>query len=132
MFAAGAIAVSVLMTVLFLHTRGSVLLAIVLHCAVLPRKYVVNVVFPTAPEPPDWLLVVVVITVAMFVVFAMGRNLSVSAPNYPRAAELVWTASCEVHMTFGPPTSIQATVEPRPTIANNITVTHRTMPISRL
>jgi hypothetical protein len=77
-----------LMTVLFLHTRGSVLLAIVLHCGVLPGKYVANVMFPTAPEPPDWLLAVVVITVAMFVVAVMGRNLSVSAPHYPIAADL--------------------------------------------
>jgi len=83
LFTASAVALSVLMTVLFLHTRGSVLLAIVMHWSVMPGKYIVSSLFPAGQEPPNWLRAVVAITVAVIVVAVVGRKLSVSAPNNP-------------------------------------------------
>jgi membrane protease YdiL (CAAX protease family) len=67
-FTASAVAVSILMTVLFLHTRGSILLAIVMHGSVLPGKEIAGISFPAAVEPPDRLRAVVVIVVAVIVV----------------------------------------------------------------
>lgn len=51
LFTASAVALSILMTVLFLHTRGSVLLAIVMHWSILPGKYIVGTSFPAAQQP---------------------------------------------------------------------------------
>ena len=87
LFTASAVALSVLMTVLFLHTRGSVLLAIVMHWSVMPGKYIVSSLFPAGQEPPNWLRAVVAITVAVIVVAAVGRKLSVSAPNNPNTGD---------------------------------------------
>jgi CAAX protease family protein len=55
LFAASTVALSILMTVMFLHTRGSVLLAIVMHWSIVSGKYVVGSLFPASQEPPDWL-----------------------------------------------------------------------------
>ena len=44
-----------LMTVMFLHARGSVLLAIVMHWSIVPGKEIARISFSAAPEPPDWL-----------------------------------------------------------------------------
>ncbi|HEY6371821.1 MAG TPA: CPBP family intramembrane glutamic endopeptidase, partial [Candidatus Sulfotelmatobacter sp.] len=60
MFTAGAGALSVVMTVMFLHTRGSVFLAIARHASVMPEKEVARISFPGTAEPPDWLRAVVV------------------------------------------------------------------------
>ena len=76
LFTASTIALSILMTVLFLRTRGSVLLAIVLHWSVVPAKEVARISFPAAPEPPDWLRAGVVITVAVIVAVTMGKRLT--------------------------------------------------------
>jgi uncharacterized protein len=62
LFTASAVALSILMTVLFLHTRRSVLLAIVMHGSVMPGKDIARISFPAAQEPPDWLRAVVVIS----------------------------------------------------------------------
>jgi len=80
LFTASAVALSILMTVLFLHTRGSVLLAIVMHGSVMPGKDIARISFPAAQEPPDWLRAVVVITLAVIVVAITGKRLT------PRAA----------------------------------------------
>jgi len=76
LFTASAVALSILMTVLFLHTRGSVLLAIVMHGSVMPGKEIASISFPAAPEPPDWLRAVVVITAAVMVVGITGKRLT--------------------------------------------------------
>jgi membrane protease YdiL (CAAX protease family) len=81
LFTASAVALSILMTVLFLHTRRSVLLAIVMHWSVMPGKDIVRISFPAAQEPPDWLRAVVVIALALIVAMAMGRRLDLRAPN---------------------------------------------------
>lgn len=75
LFAASAVALSILMTVLFLHTRGSVLLAITMHGAVLPGRDVALALFPTAAQPPDWLRAVVVIVIAAIAVVITHGNL---------------------------------------------------------
>ncbi len=80
LFTASAVAVTILSTVLFLHTRGSVLLAIVMHWSILPGRDIARISFPAAQEPPDWLRAVVVITVAALVVATTGRNLSRPVP----------------------------------------------------
>jgi membrane protease YdiL (CAAX protease family) len=54
-FTASATAFSILMTVLFWHARGSVLLAVVMHWSVIPGKDIAGISFPSAPQPPDWL-----------------------------------------------------------------------------
>jgi uncharacterized protein len=76
LFTASAVAVSVLMTVLFLHSRGSVLLAIAMHGSILPGKEIARISFPAAAEPPDWLRAVVVIVVAVIVVGIAGKRLT--------------------------------------------------------
>jgi membrane protease YdiL (CAAX protease family) len=81
LFTAGAVALSILMTVLFLHTRGSVLLAIVMHGSVMPGKDIASISFPATQEPPDWLRAVVVITVAVSVVAITGKRLRLQAPS---------------------------------------------------
>jgi CAAX protease family protein len=88
LFAASAVALSILMTTLFLHTRGSLLLAIVMHWSGVPGKYVARGLFPAAQEPPDWLRAVVGIAVAVAVVVATAGRLSASprGPNDSRAA----------------------------------------------
>jgi membrane protease YdiL (CAAX protease family) len=78
-FTASAVALSILMTVLFLHTRGSVLLAIVMHGSGLPGKDIARISFPAAAEPPDWLRAVVGIAIALTIVVATRGKLSVSA-----------------------------------------------------
>jgi Type II CAAX prenyl endopeptidase Rce1-like len=60
LFTASAIALSILMTLLFLHTRGSILLAIVMHGSGMPGKEIAKICF-SVHEPPDWLRAVVVI-----------------------------------------------------------------------
>jgi uncharacterized protein len=75
LFTTSTVALSILMTVLFLHTRGSVLLAIVMHWSVMPGKYIAGSLFPASQEPPDWLRAVVLITVAMIAVTVTGREL---------------------------------------------------------
>ena len=78
LFSASLVAVSILMTVMFLHTRGSVLLAIVMHWSIVPGKDVARISFPAAQEPPDWLRAVVGIAVALIIVLATRGKLSVS------------------------------------------------------
>ncbi len=78
LFTASLIAFSILMTVMFLHTRGSVLLAIVIHWSIMPGKDIARISFPADQEPPDWLRAVVVIAVAAIVVAVTGRGLSAS------------------------------------------------------
>jgi hypothetical protein len=72
------------MTVLFLHTHGSVLLAIVIHASVMPGKEIAKISLPAAPEPPDWLRAVLVITVAVVIVAITRGRLRVSAPDDPQ------------------------------------------------
>ncbi|PYX64058.1 MAG: hypothetical protein DMG78_30965 [Acidobacteria bacterium] len=68
LFFASAVALSILMTVLFLHTRGSVLLAITMHGSVLPGRDIAQALFPTADQPPDWLRAFVAIGIAIIMV----------------------------------------------------------------
>ena len=75
LFIASAVAVSILMTVLFLHTRGSVLLAIVMHGTVIPGRDIAQALFPTASHPPDWLRAVVLIATAVLIVTITRGNL---------------------------------------------------------
>lgn len=74
LFFTSAVALSILMTVLFLHTRGSVLLAIVMHWSGTPGKEIARICL-SAQEPPDWLRAVVLITTAALVVAVAGRKL---------------------------------------------------------
>jgi hypothetical protein len=78
LFTASLVAVSILMTVMFLHTRGSVLLAIVMHWTIVPGKDIARISFPAAQEPPDWLRAVVGIAVALIIVVATRGKLSLS------------------------------------------------------
>jgi membrane protease YdiL (CAAX protease family) len=78
LFGASAVALSILMTTLFLHTRGSLLLAIVMHWSGVPGKYVARGLFPASQEPPDWLRAVVVVSAAVVVVAATAGRLSAS------------------------------------------------------
>ena len=73
LFTASAVALSILMTVMFLRTRGSVLLAIVMHWTGMPGKDIARISFPSAAEPPDWLRAVVLIALSLIVI-AIGRK----------------------------------------------------------
>jgi membrane protease YdiL (CAAX protease family) len=88
LFTASAVAVSILMTVMFLHTRGSVLLAIVMHWSVVPGKYIIGTLFPASQEPPDWLRAVVVIAVAVTIVAVTGKKLSLAASRIQKTGAL--------------------------------------------
>lgn len=68
LFFASAVAPSILMTALFLHTQGSVLLAITMHGSVLPGRDIAQALFPTADQPPDWLTASVAIAIAGIIV----------------------------------------------------------------
>jgi len=68
LFFASAVALSTVMTVLFLYTRGSVLLAIVMHGTGIPGRDITQALFPDAAPPPDWLLAVVLIAIAAVIV----------------------------------------------------------------
>jgi ABC-type glucose/galactose transport system permease subunit len=78
LFFASAVALGILMTVLFLHTRRSVLLAIVMHGSVLPGRDIAQALFPTANQPPDWLRALVAIAIAGIIV-AITRGSLASA-----------------------------------------------------
>lgn len=88
-FFAAAVALSILMTVLFLHTRGSVMLAIALHGTGMPGKDIAQALFPTAADPPDWLRAVVVIALAAIAIAVTRGNLGPAhkqeALRYPKA-----------------------------------------------
>jgi membrane protease YdiL (CAAX protease family) len=75
LFTASAVALSILMTVLFLHSRGSIQLAIAMHWSIMPSSEIVKISFPAAQLTPDWLRAVVVIVVATIVAALMGRRL---------------------------------------------------------
>ena len=62
------------MTVLFLRTHGSVLLAIAMHWSVMPSSEIVKISFPPAQLAPDWLRAVVVIVVAVVVAIALASR----------------------------------------------------------
>jgi hypothetical protein len=83
LFTAAAVALSILMTVLFLHTRGSVLLAITMHGAVMPGKDIAQALFPTADQPPDWLRAVVAIAVALVAIAITHGNLGSAQSSQP-------------------------------------------------
>jgi uncharacterized protein len=89
LFVASTVALSILMTVLFLHTRGSVLLAIVMHWSGLPGKYIVGTSFPAAQQPPDWLRAAVLIAVAVIIAAMMGSNLSRVGPTKRSAQDVL-------------------------------------------
>jgi membrane protease YdiL (CAAX protease family) len=78
LFTASIVVASILTTVMFLHTRGSVLLAIVMHWSIMPGKDIARISFPAAQEPPDWLRAVVGIAVALTIIVATHGKLSVS------------------------------------------------------
>ncbi len=82
LFFASAVALSILMTTLFLHTRGSVLLAIAMHASGFPGKDIARTVFPTAADTPDWLRAVVLIATAAIVLAATRGKLSSSSVLY--------------------------------------------------
>jgi len=91
LFAAAAVALSILMTVLFLHTRGSVLLAITMHGTGLPGKDIAQALFPTAAPVPDWLRAVVLIATALIVVAITRGKLcssSVRQSSDPRMMQM--------------------------------------------
>ena len=77
LFTASIVAASILTTVMFLHTRGSVLLAIVMHWSIMPGKDIARISFPAAQEPPDWLRAVVGIAVALTIIVATHGKLGV-------------------------------------------------------
>jgi len=86
LFFASAVALSILMTVLFLHTRGSVLLAIIMHGSVIPGTDIARALFPTADLPPDWLRAEVAIAIAVILVAitrgSLGRTQKQAALRY--------------------------------------------------
>jgi uncharacterized protein len=93
LFFASAIALSILMTVLFLHTRGSVLLAVTMHAAGNPGRDIAQALFPTAAPVPDWLRAVVLIATAAIVVAVTRGRLSSSSrfwgqPPHPALSEV--------------------------------------------
>lgn len=81
LFVASTVAVSILMTVLFVHTRASVLLAVMMHWSIVPWSYIVRISFPAAQEPPDWLRAVVVITLAVIIAVLTGKGLGARCPS---------------------------------------------------
>jgi uncharacterized protein len=74
-FAASAVALSILITVLFLRTHGSVLLAIAMHWSIMPSSEIVKISFPAAQLAPDWLRAITVTVVAALISIALGSRL---------------------------------------------------------
>lgn len=54
LFTAGAICMNILITILVLHTRMSVLHAIVFHWTIMPSIAISEIIFPPIQQPPDW------------------------------------------------------------------------------
>ena len=95
LFFASAVALSVLMTVLFLHTRGSVLLAIAMHGSVIPGRDIAQALFPTADQPPDWLRAVVAIVIALLVIAITRGNLTRRQMQQPVRYAERWPLTAE-------------------------------------
>ena len=71
LFTAGAMCMNILITILVLHTRMSVLHAIVFHWTIMPSATISEIIFPPIQQPPDWVLAIglIAVTVVATVIF---------------------------------------------------------------
>jgi len=75
LFAATAVALSILMTVFFLRTRVRMLLAIVMHGSIIQGREIAQASCPTATQPPDSPRAAVAIAIALIVIAITHGNL---------------------------------------------------------
>ena len=82
LFTAGAICMSILITILVLHTSMSVLHAVVFHWTIMPAATISEIIFPPIQQPPDWVRAIglIAVTVVATVIF---RKRLCSDPSYP-------------------------------------------------
>ena len=76
LFTASAICLSILITILFLHTKTSVLLAMVFHWSGIPAVEISRIIFPANQEPPDWVRAITLIVCAMIAVVIFWKELN--------------------------------------------------------
>jgi uncharacterized protein len=76
LFTTNAICLSILMTILFLHSRMSVLLAMVFHWSGIPGIEISKIIFPTNPEPPDWTRAIALIVSTMIAIVVFRKELN--------------------------------------------------------
>jgi uncharacterized protein len=89
LFTASVTCMSILATILVLHTRMSVLHAMVFHWTVIPAVSISKIVFPANQEPPDWVRAISLIAFTLVATVIFRKRLCSdssfsSSPATPR------------------------------------------------
>jgi membrane protease YdiL (CAAX protease family) len=75
LFTAGAMCMNILITILVLHTRMSVLHAIVFHWTIMPSVTISEIIFPPVQQPPDWVRAIGLIAVTLVATMIFRKRL---------------------------------------------------------
>jgi uncharacterized protein len=75
LFTASVICMSTLTTILVLHTRMSVLHAMVFHWTVIPAVEISKIIFPANQQPPDWVLAMALIAFTLVATVIFRKRL---------------------------------------------------------
>jgi membrane protease YdiL (CAAX protease family) len=83
LFTVGAICMNILITILVLHTRMSVLHAILFHWTIMPAVTISDIIFPPIQQPPDWVRVIALIAVTVIATVIFRKRLCSQLPSLP-------------------------------------------------
>lgn len=83
LFTTGAICMNILITILVLHTRMSVLHAIVFHWTIMPAVTISEIIFPPIQQPPDWVHVIALIAVTVVATLIFRKRLCSTPLPFP-------------------------------------------------
>ena len=86
LFAASVISMSTLTTILVLHTRMSILHAMVFHRTVIPAVEISRIIFPASPRPPDWVLAIALIAFTLVATVIFRKRLWRPCQIFPKSA----------------------------------------------
>lgn len=81
-FTASVTCMSILTTILVLHTRMSVFHAMVFHWTVIPSITISHIIFPASQEPPDWVRAISLIAFTLVATVIFRKRLC-SDPSCP-------------------------------------------------
>jgi membrane protease YdiL (CAAX protease family) len=81
LFTASVICMSILATILVLHTRMSVFHAIVFHWTVIPAVTISKIIFPPIQQPPDWVHVIALVAVTVVATVIFRKRLCLEPPS---------------------------------------------------
>jgi membrane protease YdiL (CAAX protease family) len=83
LFTVSVICMSILATILVLHTRMSVFHAMVFHWTVIPAVTISRIIFPANQEPPDWVRAIFLIASTLIATVIFRRRLCLSPRPLP-------------------------------------------------